>query len=193
MIPPPGFLPDRPITVPILVAAQGPKGLEVARTLADSVFSGTPMQPHGGFRWSAVIVQGTVLDEGESPASPRVLAAAGPGAALAFHFAAETGQLGGVSLDRLPGGTAWQAAIAALPERTRHLRLHEGHLVAVSERDQAVLTPDLVQQLTLTGPARAVRARLDQLEAQGVTEIAYQPAGPDIERELTAFAKAAGL
>jgi 5,10-methylenetetrahydromethanopterin reductase len=30
-------------------------------------------------------------------------------------------------------------------------------------------------------------------ERAGVTEIVYQPAGPDIERELTAFARMAGL
>ncbi len=37
------------------------------------------------------------------------------------------------------------------------------------------------------------RARLEHLEQQGVTEVAYQPAGPDIPRELTAFARMAGL
>jgi 5,10-methylenetetrahydromethanopterin reductase len=30
-----------------------------------------------------------------------------------------------------------------------------------------------------------------ELAARGVTEIAYQPAGPDIPRELTAFARMA--
>jgi 5,10-methylenetetrahydromethanopterin reductase len=35
------------------------------------------------------------------------------------------------------------------------------------------------------------RERLALLEAQGATEIAYQPAGPDIARELEAFASAA--
>jgi hypothetical protein len=31
-----------------------------------------------------------------------------------------------------------------------------------------------------------------ELGTRGVTEIAYQPAGPDIPRELTAFARMAG-
>jgi hypothetical protein len=34
--------------------------------------------------------------------------------------------------------------------------------------------------------------RLDSLGAQGITEVAFQPAG-DIRRELTAFARAVGL
>ena len=34
------------------------------------------------------------------------------------------------------------------------------------------------------------RARFQALAAQGVTEVAYQPAGPDIPRELEAMADA---
>ena len=36
-----------------------------------------------------------------------------------------------------------------------------------------------------------VPQQLARFEADGATEIAYQPAGPDIPRELEAFAKAA--
>ena len=43
----------------------------------------------------------------------------------------------------------------------------------------------------MTGSAAEVRERLGALAAVGVTEIAYQPAGPDIPRELEAFAAAA--
>ena len=41
--------------------------------------------------------------------------------------------------------------------------------------------------------APAWQARLAASARVGVTEIVYQPAGPDIERELAAFAKMAGL
>jgi 5,10-methylenetetrahydromethanopterin reductase len=53
----------------------------------------------------------------------------------------------------------------------------------------------LAPVFTLTGTAAVVRRRLDELAADpsGVTELAYQPAGPDIPRELRAFAAAAGL
>jgi 5,10-methylenetetrahydromethanopterin reductase len=47
--------------------------------------------------------------------------------------------------------------------------------------------------LAATGAAwtpEQLRAQLDGLEASGITEIAYQPAGPDIPRELEAFASA---
>lgn len=48
-----------------------------------------------------------------------------------------------------------------------------------------------------TDPMRGTRAdiaaRLRALAAAGITEVAYQPMGPDIPRELTAFAQAAGI
>ena len=45
----------------------------------------------------------------------------------------------------------------------------------------------------MTGTRADIGARLRALTPAGVTEVAYQPMGPDIARELTAFATAAGL
>jgi 5,10-methylenetetrahydromethanopterin reductase len=45
----------------------------------------------------------------------------------------------------------------------------------------------------LTGTAREIPEKISGLAAAGVTELVYQPAGSDIERELRAFASAAGL
>ena len=45
----------------------------------------------------------------------------------------------------------------------------------------------------MTGSPDEVRRRLDALGEHGVTEVVFQPCGPDIERELTAmFAAATG-
>ena len=51
----------------------------------------------------------------------------------------------------------------------------------------------LASRTSLTGSAGEVAAKVEALAAAGVTEIAYQPAGPDIPRELRAVASAAGL
>jgi 5,10-methylenetetrahydromethanopterin reductase len=48
-------------------------------------------------------------------------------------------------------------------------------------------------RISLTGSAGEVAAKLAAFATAGVTEVAYQPAGPDIPRELRAFASAAGL
>lgn len=51
----------------------------------------------------------------------------------------------------------------------------------------------LAGRISLTGSAGEVAAKLAAFATAGVTEVAYQPAGPDIPRELRAFASAAGL
>jgi 5,10-methylenetetrahydromethanopterin reductase len=58
----------------------------------------------------------------------------------------------------------------------------------LNDLDRPVVTGDMVRAFTFTGEADALRARLAELADRGVTEIAYQPKGPDIARELTAFA-----
>ncbi|MGH9888810.1 MAG: LLM class flavin-dependent oxidoreductase, partial [bacterium] len=95
-------------------------------------------------------------------------------------------------VDALPGGAAWRAALEQLPADLRHLSLHEGHLVAVSELDRRHLAPQL-GALTLTGGEAELREKLARLEDEGLSEVVYQPLGSDIPRELDSFAKMAGL
>jgi 5,10-methylenetetrahydromethanopterin reductase len=179
-----GYGAPRPIAVPIVIGAAGPKGIAVARELGDGVFGA--LMPIPDFDWSVVLTFGTVLEDGEDPGSARALAAAGHGASVAFHFALENRLLGMV-----PRGTEWAAAYDAVPERVRHLALHDQHLIAINPRDRAFVRGELLAQQGLALTRAAWRERLAMLESRGATEIAYQPAGPDIPRELEAFATAA--
>ena len=183
MLHPDGYGAARPIDVPFVIGAAGPKGIAAARELGAGVF-GAPM-PIDGFATSVVLTFGTVLDGGEDPGSERVLAAAGHAAPVTFHFAMENRML-----DIVPRGTEWAAAYERVPAATRHLALHDLHLIAVNERDRPFVTGALLrdQHLALTPGEWRERAAL--LEERGATEIAYQPAGPDIPRELEAFAAA---
>jgi 5,10-methylenetetrahydromethanopterin reductase len=185
-----GFAVPRPLDVPLIVGAGGPKGLAVAAEVGDGVFvaGGADTTGLARFSWVAQLTNGTVLDPGEDPGSERSLAAAGHGAAVAFHAAWERGQL-----DSLPGGAEYGRLLDALPERGRHLAVHEGHLITMNALDRQVVTGDLLARLGRAAHADAWRARLARWQADGVTEIAYQPAGPDIPRELRAFARMAGL
>jgi len=188
MIPPGGFLPPPPISVPILVAANGPKGLEVAKELGDGVMTIGSGQPD--FDWCAVLAFGTVLDDGEPPSSARALMAAGPALTVVYHG---TYEIDPAAVDLLPGGAEWRAAIERVPGASRHLAIHEDHLVRVCERDAPLLDGDALTSFTWTGPASQLRERLDALEASGASEILYGPMGPDIPRELRAFAAMAGV
>jgi 5,10-methylenetetrahydromethanopterin reductase len=184
MLHPAGYAAPRPIEVPIIIAAAGPKGVAAARELGDGVFS-VPM-PIGDFATSIVLVFGTVLEEGESPGSPRVMAAAGHAAPVMFHWGLEND-----ALDVVPNGRAWAAAYEKLSPSVRHLALHDRHLVAVNERDRPFVTAELLAEQGLALTRGGWRERLALLESMGATEVAYQPAGPDITRELEAFASAA--
>jgi 5,10-methylenetetrahydromethanopterin reductase len=195
MMHPPGFGATRPVNVPILIGADGPKGLAVAAELGDGVFSAAVPQPDAVevADWRALLSFGTVLDEGEQLTSARVIDAAGPAAVVMYHAVYERG--GAAEVDGLPGGPGWRSAIEAYPETERHLAIHEGHLVKANPRDEphvADLIP-LVSATSLVGTARQVSERVAGLGELGVTELVYQPAGSDIERELRAFASATGI
>jgi 5,10-methylenetetrahydromethanopterin reductase len=183
MLQPAGFAAERPLEVPVVIGVAGPKGEAVARELADGVFV---TQPRGDWDWCVALTFGTVLDDGEDVGSARVRQAAGHAAAVAVHGAYEF--LGPAAADRIPGAPAWFDAIDAVPAERRHLEVHRGHLVELNEHDELVVTPELIASTTFTGTVEDLSARLADLDAAGVTEVAYQPAG-DIERELRAFAQ----
>jgi 5,10-methylenetetrahydromethanopterin reductase len=174
MLHPEGFAPARPIEVPWYVAAEGPRGYAVAERLGASLFSLTAT--HVSTRTE--LAYGTVLYDSEAMTSERVIDAAGPPAAVVLHAAYERGA-------RIV--EAWSEDIDRVPAAERHLAVHAGHLVAVTERDRPYLTPELITSFTFTGSPAAVHDRIAARVAAGVTEVAYQPAGRDIPRELDAF------
>ena len=133
---------------------------------------------------------GTVIDEGEDVRSERVMAAAGHAVAVVYHALYERG--GADAVRRFPGGAAWVAAIEAVPARERHLALHEGHMVRVTaiEREAVDRGGRPAPVADLQRDARAVAGQVVAFAAAGVTEIAYQPAGPDIPAELARMADA---
>jgi 5,10-methylenetetrahydromethanopterin reductase len=187
------MLEREPVDVPLLIGADGPKGRAVATEVGDGVFgSGRPPLGDDLPSWRGVLTLGTVVGDDESMSSDRVLDAAGHALAVVYHGAYERG--GAAAVDQLPGGQKWRGAVeAARPER-RHLMVHEGHLARLTPRDVAAVKAgiDLLPQLSFTGTAAQLRYRVAALQEDGVTEIAYQPAGADIPGELERFIAAVG-
>lgn len=178
-----------PIEVPMWVAAHGPKGYATAKRLGVGVittFIHTPNPvPFGGL--CNLTIGGTVLDDGETFDSPRVIQAAGPVAALALHMG-EYGPLAGTK--EAAGHTR---AIAEVDERRRHLELNRGHLMEPNAIDRRFLTGEVVRRGSTSGTALEIAAILRRIEDAGANAVMYQPAGPDIPRELNAFRAAANL
>jgi 5,10-methylenetetrahydromethanopterin reductase len=189
----PGFGAKRPIEVPVLIGADGPKGTAVAERVGDGVFAAAFPNPRAVGGPHVLLQFGTVLDEDEDVRSRRVLDAVGHATAALFHATYERG--GPDAVRGLPGGEGWVTAIEAIPERDRHLVTHEGHLVRLTPVDEAAVTEaaDLIPAMSFSGTPEVLRKKVTEFESIGVTEIAFQPAGPDIPGELTRMASALDL
>jgi 5,10-methylenetetrahydromethanopterin reductase len=189
MIHSPGYAPPRPIDVPLLLAPMGPKGFGYARELADGVIVASPP---GTDEWDpcALLCSGTVLDPGEDHTTPRVVETLAPSYATSVHgrweFAREV-------VPDIPGGAAWLADLEAnYDDADWPWVVHEGHMIAVSERDRDLVAqagPALLDS-GWTGDAESVHARAVDARAGGITELVYGPTGPDVARELASFAAA---
>ncbi len=189
----PGLVAPRPVGVPILLGADGPKGIAVAEAVGDGIISARIPQAAEHLCHRALLQFGTVLEEGETAESPRAFAAAGPGVLLAYHAAYAL--RGPDAVRRLAGGDRWLAVVEGFPPAERHLMVHEGHVLTPNAADRTVLAEsrELLTRHTMTGPPAEIRSRVERYAAAGVTELVFQPAGPDLPRELTAMAAALAL
>lgn len=183
--------PARPIEVPIVLGVNGPRGLATAAELGCGVFTSRPRPDadYAGIDDVVLLGFGTILDDGETTASDRVIETAGPGAMVAYHAFLEQRD---ARLDSLPGAAEFVERATALDPDSRHLALHTGHLTVLNEIDRQVITPEALAIAPFVCEADDLPPRLDRLASAGVTEVAFQPMG-DVERELRAFAAAAGL
>jgi 5,10-methylenetetrahydromethanopterin reductase len=177
-----------PADVKLWVAAHGPKGLDVGLRVADGIVT-NPGHGTNNDVWSDtrvfVQINGTVLEDDEDVSSPRVLGAAGPAAALHLHIA-EQGVAAGT-----PEVRGFVAELEQVEPRRRHIEMHRGHLTELTEMERRWVTPELIRRATETGTPQQMREHIERLAADGVSGVLYFPAGPDIPRELTAFAECA--
>jgi 5,10-methylenetetrahydromethanopterin reductase len=140
------------------------------------------------FDWVAAITWGTIRDEGDTPGDEREMEAIGAGASIAYHHAYEFG--GPDAVLGMPGGEAWLAVINQHPADERHMAVHNNHLIRMNDADRAGMAAGgsvLADQVTVTGTAAEVRSKVAMLGELGVTEIAYEPMGSNIPRELERF------
>lgn len=180
----------RPIEVPLLLSAFGPKGLAITREIADGWMGVSP--PPEPFEWAVQMVNGTVLAPGERPSAPRVVDAVGPWQVGAYHL---TWEVDPGRLADLPGGADWLAQVASeRPESEQHLSVHAGHCTHLSTADRKALAAwgDEIPWHGWVGEAEDLRKRAEASAAAGVTEILYTPAGDDLIGQAETFYRAVG-
>jgi 5,10-methylenetetrahydromethanopterin reductase len=178
-------------SVPIWVAAHGPKGYAAAERVADGILTnvshGSQNSAEADSGRLFVQFNGTVLEPGEDPGSDRVIDAAGATAAFQLHIGGE-----GVAATT-PEGREFERQIRAIDVRRRHLETHRGHLIEVLPMERPLINGPLILKTTETREAPAMRARLEEIRESGVAGLLYGPQGHDIARELRAFADVAQL
>ena len=160
----------------------------LAKQITDGLISlGGPAE---GFETCLVSTSGTVLDEREDVTSLRASTAVKPLIALAYHLRYTTDP---ESVRALPSGEAWLASVERVDAKFRHLSLHRGHNLDVSNGHDALVDVSAAKQMTFTGTREELRERLAQLEARGATGVIFGTSGYDVERELKAYAAVAAL
>jgi len=129
---------------------------------------------------AVVLTGGAVLEPGEALDSDRVVAQAGPRAAMLLHRAADQALGGFAPMATLP--PALGATIAAYVETARqfrpqgahYLENHRGHLMFVKPEERRFVTPDLIRATTITGSEAEIKASIAGFAEAGYSEVAIQ-------------------
>jgi 5,10-methylenetetrahydromethanopterin reductase len=198
MLHPPGFAPARPIRVPFLVAANGPKGIAVARELGDGlIFGGPPQSAPAGFATLQLGLGGVLLDPDETTASPRVLERAKMILALQYHLAYDGYHNPPLPVGQLSGGADWLAMIEGFPGETRHLHVHDRHMVGLSKHDRAFVErhPDAIAEVAAAAAITPDQLRQTawSLAGQGATRLSCGVAFSDWRADMERYAEALAL
>jgi 5,10-methylenetetrahydromethanopterin reductase len=198
MLHPPGFAPPRPIRVPFLVAANGPKGIGIARELGDGlIYGGLPETAPKGFALLQIGVHGLLLDEGETPASPRILERAKMLLALQYHLAYDGYHNPPLPVEQLPYGAEWLQMIERFPPETRHFQVHDRHMVETSAHDRSFVEqyPEALAEFAAAAALRPeqLREQVQAVAALGATRLSCGVSFGDWQRDMERYAAALSL
>jgi len=182
--------------IPIHIAADGPKLLELVGEIGDgwmTVFSDAEryrekfeLVRKGAARRgrslanfpTATLTTGCLLRDGESATSPRVMERVGPFAIIFMHAlwerSAITANLQGPLLKLWERYRDEYVPRMKTPADRRYLEIHEGHLIYTKPGEEKYLDESLIKALTLTGRGDEIIARLKALEAAGLKQVALQ-------------------
>jgi 5,10-methylenetetrahydromethanopterin reductase len=184
--------------VPLYIAATGPKaraltaklGAGWINTAGDAAGAAAGMREMAAL-WrdagreraaldSVVLTGGAVLEPGEALDSDRVVAQAGPRAAMLLHRAADQALGGFPPMATLPPALAEtiagyvETARQFRPQGAHYLENHRGHLMFVKPEERPFVTPELIRATTITGSEAEIKTTIASFAAAGYTEVAVQ-------------------
>ena len=185
---------DHPI--PLYIAAFGPKAQALAGELGDGLISGLP---RGGpvpdmlanarrgaaragrafppdFPVSAMMTLG-MLQPGETPDSPRVVAECGAAALTCLHYLVARHLEDGEDPPAYarPVWKTYMDWLEKSPPEVRHQRLHGSHYSFIDPDEAQFLTADLIRATCLVGRREELVEQIQALERQGLRQIMLYP------------------
>jgi alkanesulfonate monooxygenase SsuD/methylene tetrahydromethanopterin reductase-like flavin-dependent oxidoreductase (luciferase family) len=196
--------------IPIHVAANGPKALELAGELADGWITARSNPDalrrdrecveRGAARAGrelanfpiTALTTGCVLRPGERADAPRVIERVGPFSIITLHAIWERSAIIPPGAEMPPQWQRYRDEYVAkmkTPEDRRYLEVHEGHLIYLKPGEEKYLDDAMVRATTLTGSGEEIIARLKALEAAGLTHIAIQVVYPHGREMIEEFSR----
>lgn len=141
---------------------------------------------------------GAVVRDGETAASRRVRAQAGPLAAMALHNVMESGagDLGTGEVADAELVLAYRALYEAYePADARYLTLHRGHALFLRPEEEALLPDEFIARTTFTGTVRALADQVRAMADLGYSEVSFvvMPQFPDAVEDWARVMDAARL
>ena len=194
--------------IPVYIAANGPRALGVVGEAGDGwVTTGMGGNAQAGFPIIAAAAEaagrstekpytvglsaGLVLREGETVNSERVLRRVGPGMVPGVHAMWEAAHGPGASLGMNNPDLAGEynnyireySREKGTPDDRLYLDVHEGHMVYLKPGEERFVDTTVMSR-TLVGSGPEIIGKLEQLEAEGVDNIALCANDPEGAREL---------
>ena len=131
----------------------------------------------GGDYYTTALTTMVVLEQGETPDSPRVKAECGAMAMASVHYAYDQFRNFG---HQPPNFMAeiWQdytALLETYPAERRHQRIHAGHNCWVLEEEEKFLTPKVLQASSMIGTQDQLIERLQVLGEAGLNQVMILP------------------
>jgi alkanesulfonate monooxygenase SsuD/methylene tetrahydromethanopterin reductase-like flavin-dependent oxidoreductase (luciferase family) len=181
--------------IPLYVSGFGPKAQALAGEQGDGLMftippRGTPLgvarqnaeagaarvgRRLDGFQYHA-LVNVCMVDRGEPLTSDRIIEQCGPGAMATVHYLYDEIREKGLEPPEWfrPIWKAYGKLLEGVPERERHLRVHDGHYTFMHPGEAQLITPELIRATHLVGTADELVEELRELARQGLDELAFQ-------------------
>ncbi len=193
--------------IPITLSAFAPKGIALCGAECDGhmVWGLTPetlrmyreavgqAAAEAGRSLDAVPAKGIyptiALRRGESSASPRVLQSVAPFVTNAYHFIVEWGTAPIATTPEVePDIARYKEYVETLPAQSRHMILHEGHLIYARPEEREFVTPAMADLVASIGEPDELIERIRALENAGLSQYIIQVTD-EPERQLREFAE----